>query len=75
MKAQDGEKPREYAGEYFSVPVLFDESREYEAADMENGASPGNRVPCFLEYFDFSLLQSGYGEEFLREIVSRELAE
>ncbi|MFQ9422461.1 MAG: PD-(D/E)XK nuclease family protein [Christensenellaceae bacterium] len=26
-----------------------------------------------MEHFDFSLLQSGYGEEFLRETVSREL--
>ena len=74
LKAQDGEKPREYAGEYFSVPVLFDESREYEAADMEKTAPlQGTAYHAFLEHFDFSLLQSGYGEEFLRETVSREL--
>ncbi|MFQ9737445.1 MAG: hypothetical protein ACLR06_06850 [Christensenellaceae bacterium] len=76
MKAQDGEKPREYAREYFSVPVLFDESREYEAAEMEKTAPlQGTAYHAFLEHFDFLCCRADTEKNFCGRQSRGSLAE
>lgn len=52
------EKPREYAREYFSVPVLFEEPEETEPF-VKTSVEAGLAYHAFLEHFDFSLLNAG----------------
>ena len=55
LSAAEEEKPREYAREYFSVPVLFEEPEETEGF-VKTGIAAGLAYHAFLEHFDFSLL-------------------
>ncbi len=69
LESSDTEKPREYAREYFSVPVLFEED---EGGKGDSWRLSGIAYHAFLEHFDFSLL---YGTSATTsEIAERELA-
>lgn len=72
LKEREGEKPREYVREYFSVPVLFDEESENDGGMSGSKRLIGTAYHAFLQHFDFSLLSEGKGE--LPRLVGRERA-